>query len=73
MQPQISINFSLLRLFKMCYGEHVNVDSSSEYAHAVYERLAADEDVYSVELCARNIQVKSRGGPAPSPTLSDWR
>ena len=33
-----------------CYGEHVNVDSSKEYARAVYERLAADADVYSVEI-----------------------
>lgn len=33
-----------------CYGEHVNIDSSAEYAHAVYERLSADDDVYSVEL-----------------------
>lgn len=32
------------------YGEHVNVDSSAEYARAVYERLAADDTVYSVEL-----------------------
>ena len=32
------------------YGEHVNVDFSETYARAVYERLAADEAVYSVEL-----------------------
>lgn len=32
------------------YGEHVNIDVSEEYARAVYERLAADEEVYSVEL-----------------------
>lgn len=33
-----------------CYGEHVTVDSSETYARAVYERLSADEDIYSVEL-----------------------
>lgn len=32
------------------YGEHVIIDSSTEYAHAVYERLAADDDCYSAEL-----------------------
>ena len=32
------------------YGEHVSVDSSVEYARALYKRLAGDENVYSVEL-----------------------
>lgn len=32
------------------YGEHVNIDVSEEYARAVYERLAADDGVYSVEI-----------------------
>lgn len=32
------------------YGEHANVDFSETYARAVYERLAADDGVYSVEI-----------------------
>lgn len=32
------------------YGEHVSVDSSKEYARALYKRLADDENVYTVEL-----------------------
>lgn len=32
------------------YGEHVSVDSSEEYARALYKRLADDANVYTVEL-----------------------
>ena len=32
------------------YGEHVNVDSSEEYARAVFKRLSDDATCYSVEL-----------------------
>ena len=39
-----------------CYGEHVNVDSSEEYARAVYKRLADNDDVYSVELFRADLE-----------------
>lgn len=40
------------------YGEHVSVDTSEEYARALYKRLADDENVHTVEL--RRADLKCR-------------